>query len=121
MPRVSVAAEVSHENLTFADPPLRQLGLGYIHATPTSATEIIVPQPSSRLYQNEFNHVIRHAGVLCLLGRERWREEYPHEHHSGGERTTDAPGYAVYGIHTNDPVQYMLITRGDSKKVQLVI
>jgi hypothetical protein len=119
VPHVSVAAEVSHENLTFADPPLRQLGLGYIHATPTSATEIIVPSISPRLYQNEFNHVIRHAGVLCLLGRERWRKEDRREHHSGG--TTDAPGYPIYGIHTNDPVQYMLITRGDSKKVQLVI
>ena len=121
VPHVSVASEVSQEKLTFAEPSLRQLGLGYIHATPTSATEIIVPQPSPRLYQNEFNHVIRHAGVLCLLGRERWGEEHPREHHSGGERTTDIPGYPIYGIHTNDPVQYMLITQGDSKKVQLVI
>ena len=121
VPRVSVAAEVSPESLTFADPSLRQLGLGYIHATPTSATEIIVPQPSSRLYQNEFNHVIRHAGVLCLLGRERWREKDRREHHSRVDQTTGPPGYALYGIHTNDPVQYMLITRGDSKKVQLVI
>lgn len=122
VPRVSVAAEVTHENLTFADPPLRQLGLGYIHATPTSATEIIVPQPSSRLYQNEFNHVIRHAGVLCLIGRERWREEARREHHSGGDQTANAPGYPIYGIHTNDPVQYMLITNGEnSQKVQLRI
>jgi hypothetical protein len=120
VPHVSVAAEVSHENLTFADPPLRQLGLGYIHATPTSATEIIIPSMSPRLYQNEFNHVIRHAGVLCLLGRERWRKEDRREHHFA-DQTTDARDYAGYGIHTNDPVQYMLIARGDSKKVQLVI
>ena len=120
VPRVSVAAEVSPESLTFADPSLRQLGLGYIHATRTSATEIIVPQPSSRLYQNEFNHIIRHAGVLCLLGRERWRKEDRREHHSA-DQTTDALGCAVYGIHNNDPVQYVLIARGDSKKVQLEI
>ena len=49
VPRVSVAAEVSRENLAFAETPLRQLGLGYIHATPTSATEIITPALSPRL------------------------------------------------------------------------
>lgn len=121
VPRVSVAAEVPRDKFAFAESPLRQLGLGYIHATPTSATEIITPSLSPRFYQNEFNHVIRHAGLLCLLGRELWNEANRREHSSGGEKSADAQGYPLYAIHNNEPVQYMLIARGKSEKVQLEI
>jgi len=121
VPRVSVAAEVPREDLAFAENPLRQLGLGYIHATPASATEIISPSLSPRCYQNEFNQVIRHAGVLCLLGRERWKEKGCREHHSGGDKTADTAGYPFYAIHDNEPVQYSMSTDGSSKKVRLAI
>ncbi len=121
VPRVSVAAEVPREDLAFAENPLRQLGLGYIHATPTSATEIVAPAFSPRCYQNEFNQIIRHAGLLCVLGRERWKDENPQEHHSGGDKTTDAAGFPSYGIHTTDPVQFMMVANGKSKKAQLHI
>lgn len=124
VPRVSVAAEVPREALAFAEDPLRQLGLGYIHATPASATEIIGPSLSPRCYQNEFNYVIRHAGVLCLLGREFWKEENRREHHSDHsdvDEATEAARAPFYFIHNNDPVQYMLGARGTCKKVQLEI
>lgn len=124
VPRVSVAADVPRESLAFAEDPLRQLGLGYIHATRASATEIISPSFSPRCYQSEFNQVIRHAGVLCLLGRESWKEENRREHHSDHsdlDETTDAARSPCYSIHNNEPVQYMLSTGGKSKKVQLEI
>ncbi len=121
VPRVSVAAEVPREYLAYAESPLRQLGLGYIHATPTSAVEIVPPALSPRCYQNEFNEVIRHAGVLCLLGRKRWKEENRREHHSGGDKTAGTAGYPWYGIHTNDPVQYMLTAEGKTKNVRIQI
>ncbi len=124
VPRVSVAAEVPREALAFAESPLRQLGLGYIHATQASATEIISSSHSPRCYQNEFNQVIRHAGVLCLLGRELWKAENRREHHSDQsdvDASTDAARSPFYCIHNNDPVQYMLSTSGKAKKVQLEI
>jgi hypothetical protein len=121
VPRVSVAAEVRREGLAFAEEPLRKLGLGYIHATPKLATEIIPPAPSSRCFQNEANYVIRHAGVLCLLGRERWKKQGYRENHSGRRKTTDAARYSSYGIHNKDPAQYQLSARGRVKKVQLDI
>jgi hypothetical protein len=121
VPRVSVAAEVPRENLAYAEGPLRQLGLGYIHATPTSATEIISPALSPRCYQNEFNEVIRHAGVLCLLGRERWKKENRREHHHGGDKAAGAAGYPFYVIHNNDPVQYDLTATGQSKEVRIKV
>ena len=122
VPRVSVAAGVPPEYLAYAESPLRQLGLGYIHATTTLATEIIAPAISPRCYQNEFNQVIRHAGVLCLLGRERWKEQDSHqEHHSGGAKTAGEAGYPSYTIHNKDPVQYSLSANGQSKKVRITI
>jgi hypothetical protein len=122
VPHVSVAAEVPRENLAYAESPLRQLGLGYIHATPTSAAEVIAPALSPRCYQNEFNAVIRHAGVLCLLGRERWKEQDGRqEHHSGGVKTADTAGYPSYAIHNRDSVQYMLSANGQSDKVRIQI
>jgi hypothetical protein len=75
VPHVSVAAEVPREALEFAEAPIREMGLGYIHATELVAAEIVAATASPRFYQDEFNHVIRHAGVLCLLGRKRWMEE----------------------------------------------
>ncbi len=122
VPNVSVAAEVPLENLAYAESPLRQLGLGYIHVTPTSAAEIIAPTLSPRCYQNEFNEVIRHAGVLCLLGRKRWNEQDGRqEHHSAGVKTADTAGYPFYAIHNKDSVQYMLSANGQSKKVRIQI
>jgi hypothetical protein len=121
VPRVSVAAEVPREDLAFAENPLRQLGLGYIHAMPTSATEIIAPAFSPRCYQNEFNQVTRHAGILCLIGRNRWQEDCRREHHSGGDKGTEAAGYPFYCIHTTDPVQYSMSADGASRKVYLEI
>ena len=123
VPRVSVAAEVPREELAFAENPLRQLGLGYIHATTTltPATEVITPALSPRCYQNEFNQVVRHAGVLCLLGRERWKEEERGEHYSDGDISPETARYPLYCIHNTEPVQYMLTATGKSKKVQLGI
>jgi hypothetical protein len=117
VPRVSVAAEVRGGCLAFAEEPLKKLGLGYIHATrklahatPKLAKEII-PAPSTRCFENEANYVIRHAGVLCLIGREWWKK--------GGYRENNSGGF--YGIHNSDPVQYQLATSGKRKKVYLEI
>ncbi len=126
VPRVSAAAEVRGGCLAFAEEPLRKLGLGYIHATPKLAharpkpAKEIIPAPSTRCFRNEGNYVIRHAGVLCLIGRERWKNEGYREHH-GARKTTDAARHSSYGIHNKDPVEYQLSARGRVKKVQLEI
>ena len=120
VPKVSVAAEVHRDNLSFAEYPLRQLGLGYLCATRQSAGEVIAPSTSPRFYHDEFNHIIRHAGVLRLL-IDDLNGDLPREWrvHTSVDRDRDreAAPYCMFAAHIVEDVQIMLRSSFQSRDI----